>query len=309
LLTLGGKTLKQRTAAITRVALAALSLTCVAQLTLADVVVAKPTSASGQWYAPVTATSLNTGNTFWNNTSLDSKPGTSCNVGYWLQSTDWTNSGLGNCKNNSFVAHTGGPGTALPFLASTATPNNPVGFEFQNTGKTVVSLRLEDAQNKTTNELGYYTYGGGPNSVNGSNVTLHPLFPGVDSPDATQTVNLLPGETFGFYLCPGNAGTTHCEQSAVAYSGQDVSSNGRSGKFALFSESPVPILSGNATAHINNFWVGVEDGPGINATEGFGDYQDMLISVNVVPEPGFYGFLGLSLAVLFLFIARKKQTA
>ena len=53
--------------------------------------------------------------------------------------------------------------------------------------------------------------------------------------------------------------------------------------------------------------MGVEDQQYGNTAEGnWGDFNDMIFSVQVVPEPGFYGVLALGLSALAYKVRRRK---
>jgi hypothetical protein len=273
----------------------------VAPSAFANLVVTTPVN-SGAWYGPTTAVANNTGpiqgTPFWDSRSMD---GNQCNVGYWLQQTTSWNAGVGaRCGNDSFVGGDKGPG-ALAFLASNSGEGTPVGWGFTASGPNTVTLRLEVAGRRGTNSFGWVD----------SNGVRTELFAGSTAPTsgaaATKTINVASGTSFGFYLCtaaaptPGNCNNSNSFSSTTAYS----ASNTRSGKFALFSEVPANPTN---NSRIATYWVGVEDTAGNNSTERWGDYNDMLIRVTVVPEPGFYGALAMGLAGLFLFTRRRQTT-
>jgi hypothetical protein len=261
---------------------------------LANTVVSSP---AGEWH-PFVAPNNNPGDAFWDQTSID---GANCNVGYWLQNMSWP---VGGCSNVA-SAGSGGPGSNLSFLGAENNPAANVAWEFKASNSQAVTLLLEVAGNKDLNDLGYYTY-----DTNG-NVVHHLLFDGSITPGgagSTALITVGADEMFGFYLCPaGDCGATTGAKNSYAnayYSGSGLGSAAGLGKFALFSE--VPAALGDLNTQITKYWVGVEDKP--NGTgEGLGDFNDMLFTASVVPEPGFYAALALGLFGVFCYTWRRRQ--
>ncbi len=272
-----------------------------------NLVISNP-AGTGAWYGPTTA-SQGSG-AFWDQTSQD---GTNCNVGFWLQSNNWSNV-ASHCSSSTFSGSSG-PDKSLSFLAADA----PTGGQGQAVGWTMNAsgpqeqtvLRVEVAGNAGINTLGWYTISGG-NAVNGG-----VIFTGSNSPNTTgSTISIAPGTQFGFYLCPAGCDSlatgTILTGSSYYLSGAAVGSNpsttSTAGRFALFSEIPAnPSASPAPGSDISKYWVGVEDQQYGNAAEGkWGDFNDMIFSVQVVPEPGFYGVLGLGLSALAYKVKRRK---
>jgi hypothetical protein len=280
----------------------------------ANSVIAVPSSPGGQWntwtktdVVPAipdgNPESISTGGAFWDNASKDSSlPDKSgCNVGWWLSTTRaWGGSAVASrCTSDIFNASTTGPDT-LSYYSSDVGKSTTVGWEMTAIGPIQPAiLKLEVAGWRDENVFGWY------DASNPS--VLYPIFAGGASPDpAGVTVAIAAGTQFGFYLCPkGN-----CDASAILKSGfstVDGNSNGlpdndRSGKFALFSEVP-PAPTTSTTV----FWVGVEDTRGNDGTEKWGDFNDMLIKMTVVPEPGFYGALALMMSGLYVVVSRRRK--
>lgn len=252
-----------------------------------NLVVSVP-GGTGAWYSWTAADGITDGNdSFWDNASKD---GTGCNVGYWLDSADWDTLG-GSCGNDIFQSGDFGPGK-LDFFGNTSGANSPVGWQFQATSTPdpdqVVTLRLEVAGWRSSNSFGYWV-------GDTSNRTV--LFTGSTSPAATALIDVDPGDDFGFYICPaGDCSVGSIMFSNTAYNSTDP----LSGKFALFSE----VQDGNS---VSKYWIGVEDTLGNDPTEGWGDFNDILISATVVPEPGFYGLMGLGLAGLYWSVSRRRK--
>lgn len=252
---------------------------------------------TGTWQAPGW-TPNESGTEFFSNKSVDNPPGkTGCNVGYWLASNSW-NTLASNCNNESFNPGDSGPGT-LAFLSG-PTANTPTGFSFKNTsGKQEVqylNLRLEvsgrNAQGAPTDNIFGYTLNGVDTDLFGQGI----------NPTNAGNVQLIlnDGDTLSFYIRPAGSATVKY-RSETSYD----PTNGRSGRFALFSEVPTNPVSLNTP--LSKYWIAVEDSPSGNAIEGLGDYNDFLVSI-AVPEPGFYLTLsGGMLAMLGAAYRRRKQ--
>jgi hypothetical protein len=254
---------------------------CSTVLVRADMVVADP-AGTGQWYAGVTAT--NASGAFWDNLSGD---GNYCNVGFFLQeTTSWNNLG---CPQDgpppAYLSGDHGPGP-LSFFASTSGMGTPVGFLLESTGPSILTMRVEDAGSRNTNTFGYYETDALGNII----APKTEVFSGPDAPDATRVLLLKPGSFYELYLDPvGNAANEEL--------------SGMSDKFALFSQVPT---SPNTSSDLNVFWIGIEDRGGLG--EGFGDYNDMVISVSPIPEPDFFGVLALALSGMFCLVIRRHRS-
>lgn len=268
----------------------------------ADIVVSNP-GGTGAWEAGVQP-NQNNADAFWDNSSKD---GAGCNVGYWLQAASWSQTtGIGQrCSNDSFQNASTGPQRPLSFFAGADNPSTPaagdgngetpVGWELRASGPNTVQLRLEVAGWKAGNSFGYYFRDAS------NNYHYQELFAGSVDPNASALIDVAAGDRFGFYLCP-NGNCNARLYSGAAYN----SSNGRSGKFALFSEIPVLPGPGNA---VRKYWVGVEDTAGSDSMEGWGDFNDLLISATAVPEPGFVGLLFAGLAALLFASWRMRKAS
>jgi hypothetical protein len=271
-----------------------------------NIVIANP-GGTGSWYgAP--APDNSPVDAFWDNRSKD---GRACNIGYWLDSADWDSHAAG-CSNDEWRPGGAGPGLSnLEFFANSATPATPVGWLMQVTGDNAVTLQLEIAGNRNRNTFGYYTL----SQVNGSYVVNTPmtqLFGGPDTPSTSPGSVMLavaPGDFLGFYLCPASGlnvsgecgiGNSSAFLSSAAFDGNNI---GRTGKLALFREiNPVGPPAGVQQA----YWIGAEDEVN-SGSEGIGDYQDFVVRLTVVPEPGFYGVLAIGMSALFLAVRRRRR--
>lgn len=272
----------------------------------ANTVVTTPAGA-GKWYDLSSVTINETAtDAFWDQSSLD---GDGCNVGYWLASSNW--GAVGPCAGATYSG-TSGPGVNnLSFLGDSSSAAQNVSWEFEASNSQSVTLLLEVAGNQGLNSLGYYTYD--TNDTNG-NVEHHVLFAGPVAPGAaaaTATITVGANENFGFFLCPagvcGDATGALNSYTNAYYSGSGLGSSSGVGKFALFSEIPSSATDLNAPgATVTKYWVGVEDKPD-NTGEGVGDFNDMLFTASVVPEPGFYAALALGLFGVFFYTWRRRQ--
>lgn len=270
----------------------------------AAVVVASPNSGAGKWYTGVAAN--DDGTPFWDNKSTDSKLTSrgGCNIGYWLESTNWLTNPAPNCNNDTFVPGDGGPGQPLAFFADASVANGgkQVGWAVSTkNGETqTTTLRLEVAGHASKNVFGYEIFDASNSSIGGK-VTI---YNGIDNPltAVQKAVKLAPGQKIGFWL----KDTTDNE---LFESNVDATlGNGLSGKFALFSEVPNNAGMLNGGKGLERYWIGVEDFKGNNPLEKWGDFQDFVASVSVVPEPSTYAALMAGVSAM-LFAARRRKKA
>lgn len=223
------------------------------------------------------------GTFFWDNPSYDASTAASkCNVGYILQGTA-TIGGPNACAATP-ISPTGVPGTKLNFLAGNAAGTLATDFTFSNAVQVASTFRASFTGVLGGDEFGWY------NTL--LPAVLHPIFttaaPGVT--DFTFT----PSATWGVYL--KNSG-------ALFLSGSEGE------QFALFSQDP-----GNPAgppSDLKHYWIGAEDKLGINnkwSAGGAGDYDfnDMLVEMQAVPEPGYILLLAAGFAGLFY--ARRRYS-
>jgi len=268
---------------------------------LGNIVVSNPAN-TGQWYNMIAPNNNNT-DAFWDNPSND---GGACNVGYWLNSANWNSYGSSNCSSDTWKTNGQGPGQSnLQFFAATSGADTPIGWYMEVTGPNAVSLQLEVAGNSGSNAFGFYKLDGSGNIVGLTQLIAPGINPNTGS---VVSINANPGEFIGFYICPGvnptTPGTCNLTSGAGAFlSGTAYTGNvsGSAGKLALFRE--INPVGGVQQA----FWIGAEDKANTGG-EGVGDYNDMLVRLTVVPEPGFYGLLSLGIGGLFLAARRRKQS-
>lgn len=246
---------------------------------------------------------------FWNNPSLDNlADGHYANVGDVLAGlatgtneigTDLTGTvGTGDQINGDYYAATGG-GPGDPNTGGSAdTVNGQSGsttalaFNFtRNAVAYNIALLFADSSFDTGSGMGtvFGTYTG-----TGSSITLNPLFQPANN---TTGVAINEGAfsasgTYGFYatVCysVGNCETyTTGDGNFGAASGAQAWNH-----FALFQ-----LASGN-------YVLGFEDGNGM-FTEGIGDFNDIVVELQVVPEPATIAIMGLGLAALGLLGRRR----
>ena len=159
-----------------------------------NLVISNP-AGTGAWYGP-TLPRQGSG-AFWDQTSQD---GTNCNVGFWLQSNNWSNV-ASHCSSSTFSGSSG-PDKALFFLAADAQiggQGQAVGWTMNASGpQEQTVLRVEVAGNAGINTLGWYTISGG-NAVNGG-----VIFTGSNSPNTTgSTISIAPGTQIRVLSVPG----------------------------------------------------------------------------------------------------------
>lgn len=220
------------------------------------------------------------GTTFFDNRSDDNPTNFSgvdlkeCNVGALLTGT---NPSTGDACKNSAGSLAGIPTADRTWQYLSSSTGTATAFEIQATPGTFGAdlwLQIEFAGQKDNNVFGYYK-NGGP-SV--------PLFSGADTGIIKKNISLTPGDTYGFYLQPPNGATEKRSGSTSEL------------RFALFRPS---YGAPSSDLNVFNYVIGIEDGSDF-------DYQDMLVRIQVVPEPG--SMLVLSGAVLgTLAIVRRRR--
>ena len=253
---------------------------------------------------------------FWNNNSVD---GANMNVGDFLTgsnpamgTTDYLGSGFGDYLS------TGGPGPNAPnftfgwsglgIQATLLFSDSPANYPYNYLGMSGTSIGLYDVadpnQKETLFAAGTLYYPANPNGVINNNVT----------PQSPVTVGSWANYGIYVYTCGLNApGNAYCN---MYYSDATLnqSTDPNHEHFALFEDPKNP----------STFYIGFEDNRGLNATEGYGDYNDAIFKLQtgpvntlsvtddvppttVTPEPATFSVLGLGLVTLGLL--RRRATA
>jgi hypothetical protein len=220
----------------------------------------------------------NNGNPYFDNPSLD---GSNKNIGYFLTAT------------GGFAGNSTSPASAVPYYGAAAgTP--ALNYYFSPSSQSYeLTLLLEVAGNKATNEFGWYLAG------NRNSRTI--LFGGPASAGA-QT-SFAPAADFGFYLATGS-GSIYFTESSLNGTAAAPNPAMAFQQLALFGDGSGSI------------WLGIEDVR--NAAESsqngsrMGDFNDMVVrvsSVSEVPEPTTVVMFGTVLVALGLVKWRKRSVS
>ena len=237
-----------------------------------------PTATGGNPFAPVNGTF------YWDQASYDATSAASkCNVGYILNGTS-SGCAPSNLSNPPF------PGTNLSFLAANAGGTTDVtNFTFSNTSQVASTFRASitgfNGFAAPGDEFGWY------DTVTG--VTTPIFNSGV--PITVTALTFTPSASWGVYIKNG---------AGVTFKSGD---NGQ--QFAVFSQSP-PTPSA-PPSNLSNYWIGMEDLK--NTSFKYGnlggdyDYNDMVVQLQAVPEPGYIMLLVAGFGALAL--VRRRQSA
>ena len=220
---------------------------------------------SGQWNAGKTANNNTAGpNAFWDNVSSD---GPHCNVGFLLDG------GMGNCQNINVLGTL--PNKPLEYLSANGNSDAAASFYVTpgsgDQGVYQASIAGFSGDNNQFHDVfGWALLGCSTASC------LHPLFN--DSNDnPNQTALFSPGGDFRYYIAVYNVLN---QLQWIHFS--DTNGN----FFALFSQDP-PNPSG-PPSYLSTYWIGSEDAH----TTGDFDFQDILVEITPIPEPGTLLLLG-----------------
>lgn len=240
-------------------------------------------TAGGNVWTNLTAGSEAGGN-FFSNTSDD---GSNCNIGYLLTG--------GTAPSSCLAQNVVGNLTGIPTNGTTYSYlNNGSGGSAGNFSFTsgsvaaspshAVTLHLEIAGGRESNTFGYRLGG-----------VDYQLFGGPTANPVSATFSIPADSTFDFWF---NAnGTTY------------YSNGPGSQRFALFRLAQSSPVAANGT-NLNAYVLGMEDGV-LNGRTGkiYGDedFQDLIVSVRVVPEPATVSALAAAVLVTVAAVRRRRK--
>jgi hypothetical protein len=195
--------------------------------------------------------------------------GSQKNIGFFMTGTGGFS---GNPKSPAI------PQSQLSFWGTGSGGADPVeSFSSGGTG-VATTFVLTVAGNSGSNIIGYH-----------DSLGNHDLIAG-NIPAGGLTETFTPSGNFAFYL--RNPGPGYFFYSDTSLGGTDGSQQ----HFAVFQQTGSDKL-----------WLGVEDLPGNNHGEGVGDFNDMIFSIQLVPEPGGLTVFGVGVLSLAGYSWRRRK--
>jgi hypothetical protein len=216
---------------------------------------------------------------YWDNQSEDSQHG---GLGYFLTGQNgYTNSP--NLTNPEWLAVDG---------------NAPPGILFSSTTPNILRLLITITDNDV--EFGYF---------NAANPSERIVLLNSTNPVGTQVEFTSIFPTYGYYLqyLPVVPGGDYYASVTANSSGPEFVALGTAHQHFV-------VFAGAGGSSSGNYIIGVEDRWGmdgartladVTVNEFVGDYQDFVVSVSAVPEPGSFALIGLGLGGLLLLRRRK----
>lgn len=248
---------------------------------------------------------------FWNNNSVD---GQNMNVADYLTGSNpvlGTTNYLGTGANFGDYLSTGGPGPDAPNFtfsqsgllvqATLLFSDGQSNYPYNSMGMVGNQIGLYDLADPTINETLFATgtLWGSPNGIINNNVT----------PQAPIVVGSWSNYGIYSYTCGYDSGTPYCH---VYYSNSALNwGDPNYQHFSLFQNPQTPLT----------YYIGFEENLGPSATEGYGDYNDVIFKLDttqlqnvhtdeviptVTPEPATFSVLGLGLITLGLLRRRIR---
>lgn len=276
---------------------------------LAAAAVVSPLSAQ-TWQAIGAANNSNSG-AYWNNTSDDNVGAAVCNVGAILTNTPALTAGSCNNQGPVFLPLNPAPLTTGNVFLGGAGGTNPGAFRFAAGTYNIRSLGRVAGDLSTS---------WGIILDNGTVFTAAMLASGntvVSGPFAVWITQSLPAAGAGTVytstqstgaVAIGSRTASANQQFAVFTNGTGVGNLG-----AITTDAFGAIINSSGTGA--RYFVGMEDN--VNGGRGFGvaapgrvsdrDYNDILISIQAVPEPATIGLMGFGLLALAGIAAKRRK--